>query len=846
MLSLEDIGCHADIPETGQTLEENALQKAEYVYNHYHMDCFADDTGLEVEALNGAPGVYSARYAGGEGHDSEANMQKLLRELGDNDNRRARFRTVIALIQKKDVCPCGCTSIKEVHRFEGIVEGEITREKSGSEGFGYDPIFRPDGYDKTFAELGLEIKNHISHRARATKKLCEYLLTFLLLLACLPLQAQVGTWRAYMSYYEPQQIVKAGNSLFVRASNDLYQYNLNDQSITTYDKVNALSDTYITHIAWSQEAKRLIAVYDNANIDLLTTDGNVTNISSLYTKSMTQDKTVNSILINGIYAYLCTGFGVVKVNLQRAEISESYILEHNITAAGINGDNFYVTYNNYGTPVVMVGNLKANLIDPHNWSVTTSYPSNIFTTDNSDWNEYQQLVSTLKPDGPKYNYFGYMKYMNNKLYVAGGGWRDGGQSRRPFFAQIRDNNGDWTILDEVTPYNSTWVTDATAIAFDPKDENHVFISSCGSGLFELKDGKFVKNYTDENSPLQSAIAGNHNYVRVDGLIFDHNGQLWMTCSAEATNINSIVRLNPETGEWKTYNNDELKYFGSVFKILKHSMTDHQGNIWIANEHHEHPCLIKINPDDETFKRFDNFTNQDNTSYILNYVRTAAQDLEGNLWIGTDKGLFMYDEQQMNDPSLGFTQIKVPRNDGTNYADYLMNETDISVIAIDGTNRKWIGTDGSGVYLISADNMQQLQHFTTENSSLISNNIESIAINNETGEVFFGTNRGLCSYMADATTASIDMDDDDKVYAYPNPVVSGYSGLITVVGLSMNADVKILSTSGQLVAEGRSNGGTFTWDGCDRSGKRVATGVYMVATATSDGQKGTVCKIAVIN
>jgi ligand-binding sensor domain-containing protein len=169
-----------------------------------------------------------------------------------------------------------------------------------------------------------------------------------------------------------------------------------------------------------------------------------------------------------------------------------------------------------------------------------------------------------------------------------------------------------------------------------------------------------------------------------------------------------------------------------------------------------------------------------------------------------------------------------------------------VIAIDGANRKWIGTDGSGVYLISADNMQQLLHFTTENSSLISDNIESIAINNETGEVFFGTSRGLCSYMADATTASINMDDDDKVYAYPNPVVSSYSGLITVVGLSMNADVKILSTSGQLVAEGRSNGGTFTWDGCDRSGKRVATGVYMVATATSDGQKGTVCKIAVIN
>jgi len=174
VLSLKDIGCDVDIPETGSTLEENARQKAEYIWQHYHCDVFADDTGLEVEALNGAPGVYSARYAG-DGHDSEANMTKLLHELGENNNRHARFRTVIALIQKKDVCPCGCTSIKQEHLFEGIVEGEITYKRSGAEGFCYDPIFRPEGYDKTFAELGEDIKNHISHRARATKKLCDFL-----------------------------------------------------------------------------------------------------------------------------------------------------------------------------------------------------------------------------------------------------------------------------------------------------------------------------------------------------------------------------------------------------------------------------------------------------------------------------------------------------------------------------------------------------------------------------------------------------------------------------------------------------------------------------------------------
>ena len=170
VLSLEDINCHDEIPETGSTLEENAMQKAEYIYKKYDMSVFADDTGLEVDALGGEPGVYSARYAGGQGHDSEANMTKLLANLGENNNRKARFRTVIALIEKAD----GGAQPK-VNQFEGIVNGEIICERRGQGGFGYDPIFQPNGYDKTFAELGHEVKNQISHRARAVKKLAEYL-----------------------------------------------------------------------------------------------------------------------------------------------------------------------------------------------------------------------------------------------------------------------------------------------------------------------------------------------------------------------------------------------------------------------------------------------------------------------------------------------------------------------------------------------------------------------------------------------------------------------------------------------------------------------------------------------
>ena len=179
IVSLQDIGCHEDIPETGETLQENALLKAKYVAEHYGLDCFADDTGLEVEALHGAPGVHSARYAEGTDHNSEANMQKLLHELQDKENRKARFRTVIALLQhpknQQEENIKNTFAAPDIHYFEGRIDGIIAKEKRGNAGFGYDPLFIPNGYQQSFAELGETIKNHISHRAQAVEKLAEYL-----------------------------------------------------------------------------------------------------------------------------------------------------------------------------------------------------------------------------------------------------------------------------------------------------------------------------------------------------------------------------------------------------------------------------------------------------------------------------------------------------------------------------------------------------------------------------------------------------------------------------------------------------------------------------------------------
>lgn len=661
------------------------------------------------------------------------------------------------------------------------------------------------------------------------------------------LRAQTGTWRAFMAYSEPQQIVKGDNRLYVRASDNLYSYSLADQTITTYDKMSLLSDTHVDRIAWNPTVQKLIIVYQNKNIDLLTSSDEVINISSYYARSMTQDKTVNSVFIFQQYAFLCTAFGVVKLNMRKNEVTESYILNRNIQVAGMAADSLYVRDSD---GKVLSAKITANLIDPHSWHNTTIIPDGVFAQSTADWDQYLPTVQSLQPGGPRYNTFSYMRYENNRLVTASGGWKDGGEFMRPACAQfLESDNTSWTIIgrENVQPYSATTFTDATAVAFDPNDAGHYFLSTCGSGLYEFRGGQMVKNYTAGNSPIISALSPTdpnaHNYVRVDGIICDKSGNLWMTVnSSKATK--PMLKFNYATNEWTEYDDQLLFFKNKPLRIVRGSILDRNGHIWMVNDHHEHPCMLRIDPTTDTFYRYDNFTNQDGTKTETHYVRCVAEDLDGNIWMGTDVGLYMYDAAQQADPTLGYTQIKVPRNDGTDLADYLLANVDITCIAVDGANRKWIGTSGAGVYLISADNMEQLQHFTTDNSPLLSNDVESIAVNGTTGEVFFGTQQGLCSYMSDATTAVEEMKKDD-VYAFPNPVPHGYDGLITVRGLSMNADVRILNISGKLIAQGRSNGGTFTWNGRDLSGKRVASGVYMIATATSEGKKGVVAKVAIV-
>ena len=650
----------------------------------------------------------------------------------------------------------------------------------------------------------------------------------------------VGTWKNYLAYSDVQWVEEGGNKLYVLASNSLYTYNKNDQSIKTYDKVNGLSDSDIRFIAWNKTARRLVILYSNNNIDLLDDRGNVTNVPDYYLKTLMADKTVNGLDMYGVYCYLSTVFGLVKLNVAKAEISDSYNLSFPVNYSYIEGGYIYAASQSNG---LYRAALSANLLDRNNWTNVGTYVERPRTADAA----LLAQAKALNLGGPKRNTFVWTTFLNNRLYGTGGIYNPTVNNwENPGIVQVLQGD-DWDFFEDNLSTRTGYPYIGTkAVAIDPRNSNHVYVGA-RTGLYEFMSGKMVAFYNKDNSILQGAIdrgreLGN-DYVLVYGLAYDREGNLWVLNNQ--TKKENLIRVSKD-GQMTSFSKPELMKDGVGLSGLSQMRLDSRNLLWFCNDHWIQPGLFSYDPKNDKLNAYTRFVNEDGSNVEITAVHCWAEDMDNNIWVGTTAGPMLLQRSQMNEQeNYRFVQVKVPRNDGTNLADYLLAGLDITAMAVDGGGRKWFGTKSNGVYLISTDNMKQLQHFVTTNSHLLSNNIQSISINHATGEVFFATDKGLCSYMSDATKA-VDSPNDETTYAYPNPVKPGYTGPITIVGLSLNVNVKIVTTNGVLVAEGTSNGGTFVWNGKDKNGKRVASGVYMVQTADENGDDGTVCKVAVVN
>lgn len=670
----------------------------------------------------------------------------------------------------------------------------------------------------------------------------------------------VGTWQVYPSYANLTEISPAGDVCFALASGSLFAYNNTTAETTVFNKTTGLAGIDISHIAWSQQAKRLVVAYGDGNIDLVSASGDITNVPGLYLSETVSDKTVSHIYIDRQFAYMSIGVGVMKLDAKKGVIADTYQLGFAVDHSYIKDGYLYAVSKAQGT---WRGLLTDNLLDKNRWQRVGGYTAltddrlNVRDASTGLWwtrNDAGLLACyilaadgtrTYKtegvlPEGPASNHF-YRLYMHGgKLYSVAGFWAQ--ENNAGFPGEVHVWNGqNWSEFEQPTSQmiGHDYI-DLLCMDFDPKKEGHVMVGAKG-GVYEFQDGKFIKHYGRQNSVLESGV-NSDNYTIVSTLKYTDNGDLWVLNSMVD---NPIWKIEHGSGNWVNYPHPEMST-PAKYNLVSLLQSRYNKNImWFANNYYMENRLYAYDfVNDKLVGHGPNFTNEDGTVITPIMVYALAEDLDGNVWIASSNGPFYISSADAIAGNDAFIQHKVPRNDGTNLADYLLSDVKTRCIAVDGANRKWMGTE-NGVFLISSDCNTLLQHFTTENSPLPSNTVYDICVDDNSNMVYFATERGLCSYASDATEPSEEMTKDN-VYAYPNPVTPEYTGKITIVGLSFNADVKIVTSNGVLVNQGRSTGGSYQWDGRDLKGKRVASGVYMVQAATETGDKGVVCRIAVVN
>ncbi|MGE4433116.1 MAG: two-component regulator propeller domain-containing protein [Bacteroidales bacterium] len=747
----------------------------------------------------------------------------------------------------------------------------------------------------------------------------------------------IGKWRTHFSYQDVQSVAVGTDVTYVLANQKLFEID-SDNQVTTWTSLNGLNGHDLNWIEWSDATQTLLLVYSDGNMDLLS-NRQIVNMPDYKNKAMTADKSIHNVCIIDGFAYLSTGIGLLKINLSKREITETFNPSVNQRTMPIYDavfvDNRLVLLTDEG---LFEGDLSLNLADPSNWH---ALPSPVFTeplkiaffsnrlflladksvysrsVDALEWQTewsnrtlsgfkqdanhlyvygsdgifildeslqkqeikvaaqdiafvekeaflltasgsegllrlhseagtWSQEAWDVRPEGPDYSIAWNGLFYDNAYYTSTGG-RWGDRYFKPANILRFDGNNWTTLVDRaaVTAQTGLPFWDILNVAIDPYDSNHFFATSWGEGLYEFREGSFYALHTNSNSALRDYYSNytKPRYIRIDGATFDASGNLWMLNSL----TDSVIKILKPDGTWLSPYYSTMPKNAPTWNGI--CMTS-RGQMWM-NSLRVKPGVFVLdnnrtleNTSDDQTRWFSSFTDQDGNTISPWAVTCITEDQNGSIWIGTQLGPFVVgNPSSVFASNFRFSRIKIPRNDGTNNADYLMENVHINCIAVDGANRKWIGTEGNGVYLLSADGVSTLHQFSTQNSPLPSDYILSIAIHPETGEVFMGTDQGLVSYRSDATEGK---SDYEQVYVFPNPVRPEYQGVITVTGLMENSQVRITDLKGNVMSTGTSLGGQYVWDGRNRSGNRVATGIYLVYCASEDGLEYANTRFMVLN
>lgn len=747
----------------------------------------------------------------------------------------------------------------------------------------------------------------------------------------------VESWRDHLPYSQVNQLASIGDIYYGSTPYSIIEFDYSNNEVRKLSTVNGLSEVGISAIVANQSQQSLLIAYSSSNIDLIKGES-VINISSILNSSIIGDKTVYNLYSHSKYVYVCLGFGIVVVDIEKEEIKDTYIIGDNSsqeavldlhisqnyiyaltndeikmaplnssflsdasiwntlnipTGSSINNlesfqDDFFafgstnIIYkyqnNNWDTilfyPNETLRNFKVdgqNLITCTN-SYVTVYSSNLDTLDffyayNGNpgitandviygngyyWiadeskglrrlkNNFSLNNSLIGYMGPFTNECFHLSSVNDKLYVAAGRTYGTNWNKTFNWHGIYQFNNSWNYFNRI---NTTimadeidTISDIVWVTANPLNENEFVASSFGGGLLLFNNNQFINRFSFYNSSLQTRIGQSGNSVCVAGTCYDNMGNLWIANSFTT----SPLSVKTNEGEWQSF------YCGPLAadKLCTDIIVDDQyGYVWMIVKD---VGLVVYDYNQTVFDLSDDQykiigTSSGSGSLPSGNVNTLAIDNDGEIWIGTDNGptIFYSSYPIFNETNYDAQNILI-EVDGT--LQYLLQNEIITDIEIDGANRKWIATDGGGLFLMSEDGTQTIYSLSKENSPLYSNKITSLAINHQNGELFIGTDKGILGYKSTATSPNIEFTN---LQVYPNPVRPDYQGNIAVTGMMKNSEVKITDASGFLIQTIFSQGGQAVWNGKDRNNQIVGSGIYYFFATSQDGYSKAKSKVLIV-